>query len=97
MSDQIITIVPLGKVTDSILKYIGKSLEGAFNLRTRILPWKSISSKILPPLYGDRYNSTRILNYLSERLPKDTFKLLAIASMERRNWGGFVHWCLCFV
>lgn len=81
MADQVITIISIGKVNNFILKYIAKSIERTFNQTTKIVPWQNISFQIPDPVYN-RYNSTLILKCISERVQKDTLKLLAITEMD---------------
>ena len=82
MTDPIITIIPIGEVSANILEYIGKFLEHTFNVTTNIVPWQNINSHIPEPIYGGRYNSTSVLKYLSERVPGETLKLLAITESD---------------
>ena len=82
MTGPIITIIPIGEVRADILKYIGKSLEHTFNVTTDIVPWQNINTHIPEPLYGGKYHSTGILKYLSERVPENTLKLLAVTESD---------------
>jgi archaemetzincin len=82
MTDTVITIIPIGEVSTFILEYIGKSLERTFNAVAKIVPGQNINSHIPGPFYGGRYNSTSILKYLSERVPGDTLKLLAVTESD---------------
>ena len=82
MINQIITIVPIGEVSSFILKHIKKTLEQKFNFTINILPWEKISRDVPVPVHGDRYNSTRILKYIADRVPENTLKLLAITELD---------------
>lgn len=82
MTDSIITIIPLGEVSSTILEFIEKTLEHTFNVTANIVPWQNTNSPLSKPLYGGKYNSTSLLMYLSERIHGDTLKLLAITEAD---------------
>ena len=82
MSDRIITIVSIDDINISILEHISKCLNSTYKLDTNIISRQDISNHIPEPAYGGRYNSTNILKFLSDRVPKNTFKLLAITELD---------------
>lgn len=82
MAGQIITIIPIDEVNVSILEYIGKRLRITFNLETKIVPWQEITTHIPEPVYGGRYNSTNMIKFISQRIPEDTFKVLAVTERD---------------
>ncbi|NQU28427.1 MAG: matrixin family metalloprotease [Candidatus Marinimicrobia bacterium] len=82
MSDRIITIIPIGEIDNSFLDFISWSIEETFRITTALLPNYNLSAEIPPPLPGNRYNSTSILQYLSDKKFDNTLRLLAITESD---------------
>jgi archaemetzincin len=83
MDARIISIVPLGDVPPFILKNIAQSIINTFkNIETRILQLSELTTQFPEPLYGGKYNSTQVLSLLSQVIPDDTFRLLAVTELD---------------
>jgi archaemetzincin len=82
MNDQTIAILPVDDIEEYILNHIARAIEKMFRKSTLILPYEDISTKFPGLLNEGKYNSTAVLLYLSERLPQNSVKLLAITQLD---------------
>lgn len=82
MINKTVTIIPIGEVSDFILRYIGEIIKNSFNLNTNYTTLQKIASNISISSFGGRCNSTDILRDLSKRVPEGTHRLLAITESD---------------
>lgn len=84
MKQQVISIIPIDVIEETLLKQVSASLEGVFHLSTHILPVENIPSHTPGLLNEGKYNSTALLLYLSknERVPENTLKILAVTQLD---------------
>lgn len=83
MKDQIIALIPVDRIEESILKQVADSLEHTFNFTTRILQEENIPSHTPELLNEDKYNSTALLLYLKNKeFPQNTLKILGVTHLD---------------
>lgn len=82
MINKTVTIIPIGEVSDFILKYISEIIKNSFNLNTTYTTLQKIASNISILSFGGRCNSTDILRDLSKRVPEGAHRLLAITELD---------------
>ncbi len=83
MKDQIIAIIPIDHIEESILNPVARSLEHTFRFTARIMPVEQIPSHTPGLLNEDKYNSTALLLYLkSKGFPEYPLKILGITRQD---------------
>lgn len=83
MKPQIIAVIPVDRIEESILKSMADSLERTFRFTARIMPVESIPSHTPGLLNEEKYNSTALLLYLKGReFPHNTLKILGVTRRD---------------
>ena len=79
MTDQIITIIPIGEPGISILKYIAGIIEDVFSLNTKV-DLNYIIRKMPEPIHN-RINSSKIISFITDNIHENIYKILIIHVM----------------
>lgn len=82
MKTKRISILPLDEITVPFLEHIGNALQRTFDCPYTILPCEDISLHTSALLHEGKYNSTAILLYILEKMPRDSLKILAVTQRD---------------
>ncbi|MCP5106023.1 MAG: hypothetical protein GY950_21745 [bacterium] len=86
MKDQIISIFPVDRIEESILKPVADSLERTFRFKTRIMAVEKMHAHTTQTpglLHEGKYNSTALLLYLkNKKFPQNTLKILGVTRLD---------------
>ena len=84
MRDRILSIIPINDLNFFMLEQIAKTLHSVFSLPVEIKPEFKIPAALPGMLHDNRYNSTMLLQYISENIliHERAAKILAITELD---------------